>query len=188
VRGGLGVLGTLLALALIASAHPAAAEELRIVVWKKRHELWVVRGDEIARRYPVSLGVDPEGQKQFRGDGRTPVGSYFVYEKRPSERFRRFLAISYPSIDDAERAFAAGQIDADTWADIWIAAKRHEKPPWDTPLGGFLGIHGTGGEGIRQARMRQVTDWTDGCIALSDSDIDDLFRLVPVGTGVEIRD
>lgn len=158
----------------------------RLVVWKKQRVLQVVRGDRVLRTYRVSLGITPEGRKELRGDGRTPVGVYTIYEKRPSDRFRRFLALSYPDSTDADRAFDAGRISADTWADIWLASKRGERPRWDTPLGGFVGIHGTGGRSSRQARLRQLSDWTDGCIALSDRDIEDLYQLVPVGAPVEI--
>jgi murein L,D-transpeptidase YafK len=173
---------------LFLAGSAAALEQaggIRIVVWKAKRELWVLRNEKLFRHYPISLGASPEGYKLVKGDGKTPVGVYWVYEKRSETRFHRFLALSYPSPDDAERAFRAGMITADTWADIWVAGKRRQKPPYDTPLGGFVGIHGTGAEG-RQARMRQLWDWTEGCIALSDRDVEELYDLTPVGATVEI--
>jgi murein L,D-transpeptidase YafK len=175
-----------LAAALVAS-RSAAAEPLRILVRKAQHKLIVLRGGKVVRTYRVSLGIAPIGAKTVRGDGKTPVGVYAVYEKRPSDRFRWFLALNYPAKEDADRAFAANRISADTWADIWIADKTGHEPPWDTPLGAFVGIHGTGASG-RTAKLRLVSDWTDGCIALSDPDIDELFEMIPVGTVVEIRE
>jgi hypothetical protein len=82
-------------------------------------------------------------------------------------------------------ALQQGRISADTWADVWFASKRRVKPPWDTPLGGFVGIHGTGAVG-RKARMRLLHDWTEGCIALTDRHIEELYELTPVGTAVDI--
>jgi len=173
-----------LAAALTASPA-AAAEPLRIVVWKARHKLVVMSGTRVVRTYHVSLGISPVGPKAVRGDGKTPVGVYAVYAKRPSDRFRWFLALNYPAKEDADRAFAANRISADTWADIWIADKMGQSPPWDTPLGAFVGIHGTG-DGGRTAKLRIVSDWTDGCIALSDRDVQELWDLTPVGTEVTI--
>jgi hypothetical protein len=97
------------------------------------------------------------------------------------------LALNYPDSEDADRAFSAGRISADTWADIWLADKQHERPPWNTPLGAFVGIHGTGVNG-RAARLREVSDWTDGCVALRDADIDELYAMTPVSTKVDIRE
>ena len=70
-------------------------------------------------------GLALSGAKETRGDGRTPVGVYYVYEKRPSNRYDRFLALNYPAAEDAERALHAGTINPDTWADIWLASMRH---------------------------------------------------------------
>jgi murein L,D-transpeptidase YafK len=175
-----------LAAALVAS-RASAGESLRIVVWKARHKLVVTSGTSVVRTYHVSLGISPIGPKRVRGDGKTPVGVYAVYAKRPSDRFRWFLALNYPAKEDADRAFAANRISADMWADIWIADKMGQAPPWNTPLGAFVGIHGTGAGG-RTAKLRLVSDWTDGCIALSDRDIDELNDMIPIGTVVEIRD
>ena len=165
---------------------PASAADagLRIEVSKKHHVLKVVRDGKVLRTFRASFGF-AEGRKLWLGDGRTPVGRYRVYEKRPSERFRWFLALTYPGIEDADRAFEAGRITADTWADIWIAERSGTPPPYNTPLGAFIGIHGTGAEG-RKKKLRHISDWTDGCIALSDGDMDELFAMTPVGTEVEI--
>lgn len=177
-----------LCLLLVAPAIGSASSSVEVVVWKRRHELWLVRDGKAVRRYPISLGLaGSAGYKELRGDRKTPVGRYYVCEKHPSTLFRRFLALSYPAVEDAERALHAGLISVDTWADVWLASKLHHKPPWDTPLGGFVGIHGTGADGP-QGRLREANDWTDGCIALRDRDVEELYDLVPVGTAVDIRD
>lgn len=191
MRQGPGWLRLLVAASIISfvffASTARAAEPLRIVVRKDRHLLQVFRGSTVIRQYRVSLGMSPSGRKEIRGDGKTPVGRYYVYDKRPSERFRWFLAISYPGSQDADLAFEAKRISPDTWADIWLADKMHEPPPWNTPLGSFVGIHGTGGVG-RRAKLRWVSDWTDGCVALSDHDIDEIYAMIPVGSVVDIEE
>ncbi len=172
---------------VLAQTAAAADPAVRIIVWKNRHRLEVLLGGRVIRSFRVSLGVDPVGPKEVRGDGKTPVGTYAVYDKRPSQRFRWFLALNYPASKDADRAFEAGRISADTWADIWLADRMRTSPPWNTPLGSFVGIHGTGAGGGK-AKLRLVSDWTDGCIALSDLDMGELYAMTPLGTEVEIRE
>lgn len=163
-----------------AGAHNA--DELSIRVWKGRHELWLQDGDRIVKKFPVALGKEPTAGKLVRGDGRTPEGRYYICEKRSRSRFHRFLGISYPNIDDAERAYAEHLINADEWADIFFANLQLGTPPWSTVLGGRVGIHGYGG------RPLIPIDWTQGCIAVSDADIEYLYDRVPLGTPVVISE
>ncbi len=158
-------------------AHP---DQLVIHVWKARHELWLEEGDRVLRKFPVALGENPAGTKHFRGDRLTPEGRYYVCEKHAHSRFHRFLGISYPNVDDAERAYDRHLISADEWADIFFANLAQTTPPWATPLGGRVGIHGYG------SRPFIAVDWTDGCIAVSNDAIDYLYDTVPVGTPVII--
>lgn len=180
-------LGVALVLVLAGATASRADDDVKLRVLKRKHMLQVLIDGKEVRRFRVSLGFDPRGPKLLRGDGRTPVGDYVIYDKRPSDRFRWFLALNYPAVTDADRAFKAGLISEDTWTEIFFAEREHHAPPWDTPLGAFIGIHGTGGGGW-VARKRQISDWTDGCIAVSDRDIDELYDLTPVGTRVEIRE
>ena len=156
--------------------------ELTIQVWKARHEMQLMDADRVVRTFHIALGKEPTASKLQRGDGRTPEGRYYICEKRPQSRFHRFLGISYPNIDDAERAFAQRLITADQWAGIFMANVRQSIPPWSTALGGRVGIHGYGGH------TPIPMDWTKGCIAVSDADIDYLYDRVPLGTPVIISD
>jgi murein L,D-transpeptidase YafK len=174
---GLGVLAATQAWSIRSGQK---AEEFTIRVWKGRHEMWLEDGDRIVKRFRVALGKNPTVGKLSRGDGRTPQGTYYICEKRRRSRFHRFLGISYPNVDDAERAFAERLITADQWADIFFANVEHTIPPWSTAMGGRVGIHGYGG------RAPVPVDWTDGCIAVSDADIDYLYDRVPLGTRVVI--
>jgi len=181
------VVGVVIARVLFGGPAVAAEAGLRIVVSKQHHVVKVVRDGRVLRTFRASFGWGPDGTKEVVGDGRTPVGLYRIYEKRPSERFRWFIALNYPGIADADRAFAAGLISADSWADVWLADRRGDPPPRNTLLGGAIGFHGTGAEG-RKKKLREISDWTDGCIALSDGDIDELYMMTPVGTEVEISE
>ena len=163
-------------------SRPRDSEVPVIHVWKARHEMWLQEGDRIVRTFQVALGTNPTAAKLLRGDNRTPEGRYYICEKRPQSRFRRFLGISYPNIDDAERAFAAQLISADEWAEIFLSNLRQTTPPWQTAMGGQVGIHGYGGG------EPLPVDWTEGCIAVSDADIEYLYDRVPLGTRVIISD
>lgn len=121
---------------------------------------------------PVALGLCPEGPKERAGDGKTPEGVYFICLKKQG-KYGPSLGVSYPSERDARRAGA----DAALIACIRERALRKERPPWGTPLGGEIYIHGGG----------TASDWTAGCVALNDADAEALYALVPEGTEVEIR-
>ena len=91
--------------------------ELSITVYKERRELWLFRGDTLSKIYPVFLGSKP-GDKQQRGDNKTPEGDYRVVEKKKSAKFHRFLGIDYPNLKDANRAYGEGRLTADQWVEI----------------------------------------------------------------------
>jgi murein L,D-transpeptidase YafK len=164
-----------------ARSAPSDTAELTIRVSKAQHELWLLEGDRVLKTCPVSLGRELNASKLRRGDGRTPEGAYYISEKRERSRFHRFLGISYPNIDDADRGYAERLISANEWADIFFANLQQTTPPWSTAMGGRVGIHGHGGPSFIPI------DWTDGCVAVSDTDIDYLYDHVPVGTPVIIK-
>jgi murein L,D-transpeptidase YafK len=131
----------------------------------------------------VALGREPVGAKTSRGDHRTPEGSYVVSGPARRNRFHRFIPIDYPSRHDAEAALATGAITAAEHSRI-LARRAHDRPPpQDTALGGGLGLHG---EGPRWQGESLAVDWTFGCIAVRDHEIDFLAQRVKVGTPVWI--
>ena len=121
-------------------------------------------------------GREP-GPKKAEGDLCTPEGLFRVCWKNPDSDYHLSLALDYPRPEDAEAALAEGLIDAETRARIAAAARAGDIPPWDTPLGGEIFIHGEGTD----------RPWTLGCIKVADPVIERLFELVPVGTPVDIR-
>jgi murein L,D-transpeptidase YafK len=159
-------------------AHPAtAAAVLRIEIHKSDRRLLVVRDSEILHEYRIGLGFSPTGHKEREGDGRTPEGDYVVCVRNPESRYHLSLGLSYPNADDAARGLAAGVISQEQHGAILSALAEGGRPPWDTHLGGEIYIHGNG----------SGRDWTLGCIALDNADMDELYALIPVGTPVSIR-
>jgi len=161
---------------------PAAPGLPVIEIWKTERRMQLREGDAILREFRVSLGVEPLSGKEVQGDKRTPVGRYYITQKNSGSRFHRFLGLSYPNEDDAERGYRRGLISASEWADIYLANLHLDTPPYSTSLGGRVGIHGFGG------RPYVPVDWTDGCIAISDGEIEYLFDIVRVGTPVIIHE
>lgn len=148
-----------------------------ILVEKSARRLVLYRDGKEERRFPVGLGFSPAGRKEKEGDGKTPEGTYRVCMKNPKSSFHLSLGVSYPNTSDAERGLAAGRITRSQRDRIAAAERRRGCPPWDTPLGGVIFIHGSGAG----------SDWTLGCVALEDEDIAFLYRTVPVGTPVTMR-
>jgi len=149
----------------------------RIAVSKGERTLRLIdaEGSTIAS-YPIAIGRAAVGPKQLEGDKRTPEGEYFVCVKNPKSHFHLSLGLNYPNAGDAQRGFAAGAIGAEQLAEIQTAELERRRPPWDTPLGGEIFIHGRG----------DGRAGTAGCIAVSDAAIEEIYALVYTGTPVTI--
>lgn len=132
---------------------------------------------------PAAFGREPQGRKRRVGDLRTPEGLYHVAQAGRGSRFHRFIPLDYPSRADADAALAVGALSIADHRRVHEAHARGELPPSDTPLGGAIGIHGEG-DGWRGFSRR--LNWTEGCIALSDEDVDFLAARVAPGTPVWI--
>lgn len=153
---------------------PLKAVSVRVYKQSRRLELW--SGQTCVKTYTVALGAEPEQDKVREGDHRTPVGMFYICTRNDRSRFHLFLGLSYPNEEDAERGLRDGLITRRQYRAIRQAQRQHVRPPWNTPLGGEVGIHG-GGTG---------SDWTWGCVALSNSDIEELWLACPLKTPVTI--
>jgi murein L,D-transpeptidase YafK len=131
----------------------------------------------------VALGRQPLGPKLRKGDQRTPEGNYVVSGPAARNRFHRFIPIDYPSRRDADVGLERGTISAAEHARILARRSHDHPPPQDTALGGELGLHG---EGPRWQGESAGLDWTFGCVAVRDHEIDFLAERVKVGTPVWI--
>jgi hypothetical protein len=137
-----------------------------VVVRKGKRELIVrVQGREIFRAR-VGLGGAPTGHKEREGDRRTPEGEYYICTRNPRSAFHLFLGLSYPGIPDADRGLAQGMITPEQHREIVRAVREGRAPPWDTPLGGAVGIHGSGASWdwtLGWAASRSMTRTLSGC-------------------------
>ncbi len=149
---------------------------MRILIQKAARRLSVLEGEQTVFSCPIALGRAPVGKKTHEGDGRTPEGAYFVCMKKERGKYGASLGLSYPSLADARAAAERGDMDASLLPLFEKAEREHQRPPWGTVLGGEICIHGGGTE----------TDWTAGCIALSDADARRVFDLVNEKTEVLI--
>jgi len=149
----------------------------RLIVHKAERRLGLYSGGTLIKEYTVGLGPVPIGHKEQQGDGRTPEGDYYVCTRLERSRFHRFLGLSYPGIADARRGLRSGLTSRADHDRILAAHRKRRQPPWGTRLGGAVGIHGSGGS----------SDWTAGCVAVEDREVEELFTALPLGTPVKIE-
>jgi len=141
----------------------ATAKADSIVVYKSARLLQLRRHGQVIRSYHVALGRQPIGQKMEEGDGKTPEGSYIIDRRNGDSEYHLALHVSYPGESDLQRA-----------------AARH------VSAGGAIMIHGEPNVLNDEGKKRLFKDWTAGCIALNNRDIDEVWRLVDDGVSVDI--
>jgi murein L,D-transpeptidase YafK len=157
-----------LMLVLLAGMACARAANLpqadKIVIVKSARTMTLLNGGRVLKTYKVALGTAPVGAKRVEGDHKTPEGSYIIDAKNGQSHFHLALHISYPSAADRERARSLGA-----------------RP------GGAIMIHGLPNSFAYLGALHRQTDWTDGCVAVTNAEIEEIWKLAPVGTKVEIR-
>ena len=147
--------------------------------------LSVLQGNAVKRVYRnISIGRGGITPEKKRHDGKTPLGEFHIVRMTTDTPFHRFFGLDYPNLERAERARQAGTINQTQYAAIRQAIKTNQVPPQNTALGGYIGIHGIG-EG--DVAIHEDFNWTYGCIALTNAQIDDLSNWVHMGTKVIIR-
>lgn len=143
---------------------PAGFAVDRLLVEKGKRRLTLFNGDKIIRRYRVALGKSPVRPKEREGDNKTPEGTYQISGRNENSKFHRSLRISYPGPRDLVRAEEAG-----------------------LSPGGDIMIHGLRNGFGWLGRFHRMRDWTAGCIAVTDREIEEIWQVVPDGTVIEIR-
>ncbi len=162
-----------------------ASQDVWLLVDTKAKKIEIKKGNEtIETLEHIAIGRAGSGIKLHRGDNITPHGNYKIGWVGDKSTFRKFLGLTYPSIEDAENAFDKGVIDEPTYRRIVMAHEENRIPPQNTPLGGQIGIHGLG---HGNEKVHEVFDWTHGCIALTNPQIDHLSQIVDTGTVVKIK-
>lgn len=135
-----------------------------IVVHKSRRTMAVYSNGRLLKIYQVALGKNPVGDKEFEGDNKTPEGIYTINAKNPNSAYHKNLGVSYPDS-----------------AHIEAAAKLGKK------AGGDIKIHGLRNGSGWLGKFHRLKDWTAGCIAVTDEEIDELFNTVQIGAKIEIK-
>jgi murein L,D-transpeptidase YafK len=140
------------------ASHAKGYKVTHLIIMKKKRRLFLMHDEKVLRKYRIGLGFAPYGHKQFQGDGKTPEGQYFIDYKNPNSGFHLSLKISYPNAKDIAHARAQG------------------KNP-----GGDIFIHGQ-----ENGKGRRHGDWTAGCISVTNAQIREIYKYVPVGTPIHI--
>ncbi len=153
-----------LVLPIAGSAWAAGGGIDYVLVRKSEGKMYLLADKQVLREYRIALGANPKGHKQREGDERTPEGAYILDFKNADSNFFKAIHISYPNAADRARARAA-KVDP----------------------GGQIMIHGQKNGYGRFARITQRVNWTDGCIAVTNAEMEEIWRLVEVGTPIVIR-
>jgi murein L,D-transpeptidase YafK len=135
----------------------------RVVVHKAERRLYLMHGNTVLRSYRVALGLNPKGQKERAGDSRTPEGRYFLGRRNPRSDYFLSIQVSYPNEADMRRA------------------RQHR---WDA--GGSIMVHGLPNQPHRGMDYYEKQDWTDGCIAVSNADMLEIWLLTQDHTPIDI--
>jgi murein L,D-transpeptidase YafK len=145
------------------SAVPPQLLADRVVVRKSERRMYLMHGENVLRSYRVALGLNPVGPKEQEGDSRTPEGHYQLTRRNPRSEYFLSIQVSYPNDRDMQRA------------------RRNRLTP-----GGSIMIHGLPNELRREPSYYEKRDWTDGCIAVSDSDMLEIWLMTPPDTPIDI--
>lgn len=132
-----------------------------VLVNKGQRKMYLLNGNRALKVYDIGLGFAPAGHKNFEGDGRTPEGVYYIDRRNPNSRYHLSVGVSYPNTEDNARAMAMGR-----------------------SAGSDIFIHGLGPEG--RVLAPQKRDWTAGCIAVTDQEVEDVYAMVQDGTPIII--
>jgi murein L,D-transpeptidase YafK len=149
--------------------HRQLSGEVHVVVVKSNYELKVYDQDGWYGTYPVVFGSKNLGDKMMEGDRRTPEGIYHIASKRPHEKWDKMMLIDFPTKSDIEK---------------FNERKAKGLIPRNAKIGGGIAIHGTWPHDDLAVDLYQ--NWTNGCIALKNEDVDELYDLLPIGTPVQI--
>jgi len=161
------VLPSVLIVLLAVGPSPASSSAIemadRVVVRKSERRLMLMRGDRVLRQFGVALGLSPTGPKRQEGDFRTPEGTYRLSGRNANSDFFLAIQVDYPGPEDERRASAEG-----------------------VAPGGLIMIHGQPNRPNRPLEYYQKRDWTNGCIAVSNADMVDIWLMTPDNTPIQI--
>lgn len=184
IRGGI----CLLLICLFLVSATVAADPFDLEISKSARVLKVKKGDKVIRLYHIAFGKGGKGGKREMGDNKTPVGSYRIINFKSDSRFFYFMQLNYPNLVDAWHGYKDRLISAREFKEIAEAYHDGDAPPQNTMLGGYIGIHGIGEVTRKKLDIHSAFNWTDGCIALKNEEVNELRRYVSIGTRVVISE
>lgn len=156
-----------------------------LLVETDQRRIQVFQGDTPVMEVPqIALGRGGASVDRLRGDRRTPKGEFRIAWVNKDSQYHIFLGLDYPTFQHARRAYGAGRISLDEFMAVTDAIRERRLPPQRTQLGGHIGLHGLG---AADPDVHRIADWTQGCIAMTDDEIEKLAGLVDVGTRVVVR-
>mgnify|MGYP001594323844 CR=1 FL=1 len=159
-------------------------KDYEIVINKSDYLLNLFYKEKLVKSYNIELGFNPIDDKIKSGDGCTPEGEFYIAAKNPNSSFSKALLISYPNIEHAKRGLESKLITKKEYDKILNSINKKQIPPQDTELGSYIEIHGCGSG---EKGNDKGKNWTIGCIALSDKDIEEIFDYIPLKTKVIIQ-
>jgi len=136
-----------------------------IHIIKHQRKMFLIAENETIKTYSIALGKSPTGAKQFEGDNKTPEGEYIIYHKSTKSEFYKSLGISYPNENEKKYAQTQGKI-----------------------AGGQIRIHGFKHDFTGDQTLGKQTDWTAGCIAVTNAEMDEIYELVDIGVKILIQE
>lgn len=158
----------------------------KIVVNKSDYKLHLYIDTILVKTYDIVLGGNPRYKKRNREDRYTPSGNYYICDKKITTGLGKTLLINFPNIEDAKYGLNNNIISHDEFEMIVQANKQHSIPPMDTELGGNIKIHGNGKLDLILRNLPFILNWTNGSIAVNNSEIEELYDVCPIGTQVII--
>jgi murein L,D-transpeptidase YafK len=179
---------TILALGCLAGQPVAQAKgsgEIWVLVDTQRRVLEVLQDRKVEVSLAnIAIGRYGTTRLKHRGDNQTPLGSYHVAWMEPRSHFHFFIGLDYPTPAQARAAADLGLIKPEVRRSIDRAFAQGRVPPQNTPLGGMIGIHGLG---PGDPKIHSLYNWTRGCVALTNRQVDVLLPWIRIGTRVEVR-
>lgn len=148
----------------VLGSNASAPRADRVIVYKSKHKMELLKDGKVIRTYQVALGGQPVGPKRQQGDHKTPEGTYVLDRRNAHSSFYKSLHVSYPNAHDRAEARKLG-----------------------VAPGGDIMVHGLPPRWAKIGAAHRAVDWTDGCIAVTDEEMDQIWQIVPDGTPIEIR-
>ncbi len=161
------------------------ANDIWVDVDTSEYTLTVMKGEAVQMEFDnISIGRFGTTYSKIKNDNKTPLGQFRIGWINNESRYYRFFGLDYPNRETAQRAYIENRITKETWHSILKATNAEQSPPQHTPLGGYIGIHGIGNGDLE---VHNLFNWTNGCIALTNEQIDQLSQWLEPGVMIKIH-